>query len=65
MLEGVHPKVASERLGHSSVALTLGLYSHVLPGMQKEAAKKIDGLLARVEAEAQRTKDEAQSPQGG
>jgi integrase len=35
---GVHPKVASERLGHSKVGITLDLYSHVLPGMQAEAA---------------------------
>jgi integrase len=32
---GVHPKIASERLGHSKVGITLDLYSHVLPGMQK------------------------------
>jgi integrase len=32
---GVHPKVASERLGHSKVGITLDLYSHVLPGMQE------------------------------
>jgi integrase len=31
---GVHPKVASERLGHSKVGITLDLYSHVLPNMQ-------------------------------
>ena len=35
---GVHPKVASERLGHSRVGITLDLYSHVLPGMQEDAA---------------------------
>ena len=35
---GVHPKVASERLGHSKVGITLDLYSHVLPGMQADAA---------------------------
>ena len=39
---GVHPKVAQERLGHSSVGITLDLYSHVLPGMQEEAAAKVD-----------------------
>jgi len=44
---GIHPKVVSERLGHSSVAITLDLYSHVLPGLQEEAASKIDvGLRA-------------------
>jgi integrase len=39
---GVHPKVAQERLGHSSIAITLDLYSHVLPGMQDEAAQRVD-----------------------
>jgi hypothetical protein len=33
LANGVHPKVASERLGHSKVGITLDLYSHVLPGM--------------------------------
>jgi integrase len=39
---GVHPKVASERLGHSKVGITLDLYSHVLPGMQEDAVAKVD-----------------------
>jgi integrase len=43
---GVHPKVASERLGHSRVALTLDTYSHVIPGMQEDAVKKIDAAFA-------------------
>ncbi len=38
MKAGVHPKVASERLGHASIMLTLQTYSHVLPQMQQEAA---------------------------
>jgi integrase len=42
---GVHPKVASERLGHSKVGITLDLYSHVLPGMQAEAAALVDTAL--------------------
>ena len=37
---GIHPKVASERLGHSKVGITLDLYSHVIPGMQEDAAAK-------------------------
>jgi hypothetical protein len=41
----VHPKIAQERLGHSSVAVTLDLYSHVLPGMQQEAVSRIDAAL--------------------
>ncbi|NQT71839.1 MAG: site-specific integrase [Chloroflexi bacterium] len=36
--QGVHPKIVSERLGHSSVSITMDTYSHVLPGMQTEAA---------------------------
>ena len=42
---GVHPKVASERLGHSRVGITLDLYSHVLPGMQEDAAARVDEAL--------------------
>jgi integrase len=42
---GVHPKVVSERLGHSSVGITLDTYSHVLPGMQQDAVRLIDGAL--------------------
>jgi integrase len=42
---GVHPKIAQERLGHSSVGITLDLYSHVLPGMQTEAVSRVDAVL--------------------
>ena len=42
---GVHPKVASERMGHSKVGITLDLYSHVLPGMQEDAAARVDDAL--------------------
>jgi integrase len=42
---GVHPKIAQERLGHSSVGITLDLYSHVLPGMQAEAVNRVDATL--------------------
>ncbi len=37
----VHPKIVSERLGHSSIQITLDTYSHLLPNMQKEAAGKL------------------------
>ncbi len=43
--QGVHPKVVSERLGHATVAITLDIYSHVLPGMQEDAAAKVDQAL--------------------
>jgi integrase len=42
---GVHPKVAQERLGHSSITVTMDLYSHVLPGMQDEAVARVDAAL--------------------
>ena len=42
---GVHPKIAQERLGHSSVSVTIDLYSHVLPGMQAEAVSRVDAVL--------------------
>jgi len=44
----VHPKVASERLGHSKVGITLDLYSHVLPNMQADAAAIVDDALKAV-----------------
>jgi integrase len=43
--EGIHPKVVSERLGHSTVALTLDVYSHVMPSMQDDAARALDATL--------------------
>jgi integrase len=46
LVEGVHPKIVQERLGHSKITTTLDIYSHVLPGMQKEAAGKLDRLLS-------------------
>lgn len=46
MLEsGIHPKVAQERLGHSTIAITLDLYSHVMPGMQEDAAGRVDAVI--------------------
>jgi integrase len=45
LLAGVHPRIAQERLGHSTVALTLDLYSHVTTSMQEDAAAKIDAAF--------------------
>jgi integrase len=47
LLAGVHPKVAQERLGHSTISVTLDLYSHVTATMQEDAATKIDAAYAR------------------
>ena len=43
--DGIHPKIASERLGHSKIGITLDLYSHVMPGMQEDAVVKPDAAL--------------------
>lgn len=43
---GIHPKVVSERLGHASIGITLDVYSHVAPGMGREAASKVAGLIS-------------------
>ena len=44
--EGIRPKIVLERLGHSRVAITLDLYSHVTPTMQHQAVEAMDKLLA-------------------
>jgi integrase len=49
---GEHIKVVSERLGHSNVAITLETYAHVLPGMQRDAANKMEDLLSAGEESA-------------
>lgn len=45
LLANEHPKVVSERLGHASAMLTLDVYSHVLPSMQRAASEKMEGIL--------------------
>lgn len=42
---GVHPRVAQERLGHATVGITLGIYSHVTEGMQADAAALVAGMM--------------------
>ena len=45
VLAGVHPKIAQERLGHSTIATTMDLYSHVTPTMQVDAAARLDAAF--------------------
>jgi integrase len=45
MEAGVNPKVVSERLGHASVSITLDLYSHVVPSLQRQAADAFDAMV--------------------
>ncbi len=46
--QGIHPKIVQERLGHSTIAITLDTYSHVAPGLQEAAAKRFDEILMSV-----------------
>jgi len=43
--QGVHPKIVQERLGHSTISMTLDTYSHVLPNIHQEAANKMDDIF--------------------
>ena len=47
---GIHPKVVSERLGHSTVSLTLDLYSHTVPALEEEAAERVAALVSAAQA---------------
>jgi len=44
--QGTHPKVVQERLGHASIQVTIDIYSHVAPGIQKAAAENFDKLVS-------------------
>ena len=41
----MHPNIVSEMLWHSSIAITLDTYSHVIPGMQEVAASAMEDVL--------------------
>ena len=43
--QGIHPKIVSERLGHATIAITLDIYSHVVPGLQEATAIRFDDTL--------------------
>ncbi|HFR4142331.1 TPA: tyrosine-type recombinase/integrase [Bacillus cereus] len=45
LLQGVNPKIVSERLGHADVRITLDTYSHLLPSMQRDTAIKFGKML--------------------
>jgi integrase len=45
LMQGVHPKIVSERLGHASIGITLDTYSHVLLSLQNDAANAFDTLF--------------------
>jgi integrase len=45
LTRGIHPKVVAEMLGHATVAITLDIYSHVTPDLQREAARLMTEFL--------------------
>jgi integrase len=47
LVAGVSPKVVSELLGHSNIAITMDIYSHVIPGLQEDAVQLLDRLLSQ------------------
>lgn len=52
LVDGVHAKVVSERLGHSSIRTTLDVYTHVIPGMQADATDRLERSIFADEADA-------------
>jgi integrase len=55
VVQGVHPRVVQEYLGHSSIHITMETYAHVLPETHKDAAAKMNALFPRSDDAA--TKD--------
>lgn len=45
LAQGVHAKVVSERAGHANVGITLGIYAHVIPGLEEGAAVLVDASI--------------------
>ena len=45
LAQGVHPRVAMQMLGHSNISVTLNLYSHVAPELQRAEASKMEAML--------------------
>jgi integrase len=45
LVQGVHPRVVMEILGHSQIGLTMNTYSHVVPQLQQDAARRMDSLF--------------------
>lgn len=47
MVEGVHPKVVQDMLGHSTITTTMDTYSHVMPALHADAVRRLDRILRR------------------
>lgn len=46
LAQGVAPRVVMEILGHSTIALTMNVYSHVIPALERDAADRMDAILS-------------------
>jgi len=46
LVQGVSPRVVMDLLGHSQIALTMNTYTHVLPQLRREAAERMEALIA-------------------
>lgn len=51
LLAGIHPKIVQERLGHGDISITMNTYSHLLPGLQADAATKMGSMIPRKKRE--------------
>jgi integrase len=60
--QGENPKIVQERLGHSSPAFTLAVYSHVVPGMQEQAARRLAERLLGSDPEVGIAGDSKRTP---
>jgi integrase len=58
LANGTHPKIVQERLGHSSISITLDRYSHATVDMQRDAAERLDRMISR---QAQKPQDEGKA----
>ena len=45
LIQGVHPRVVMELLGQSQLAVTMNLYSHVVPALRREVADQMDAIF--------------------
>jgi site-specific recombinase XerD len=44
-VEGLHPKLVQELLGHADITTTLNTYSHVLPSLQEKTASAMEDIM--------------------
>jgi integrase len=61
---GAHPKAIQERLGHSSITVTLDIYGHLFPGVGDELAKSLDAMIQQSTWHEPGTKSDSQNASG-